>query len=527
MRRITQLVRAFPGRVLVVCAGVIVATAAAAPALAQTAMDLGLRDSSFVDDGTDGTMADAGFGGSISPTAGRPVLRDGDLDYPREADTVRDGILTPAMPEEAGAVEDSALVDQRDADSIAAFENPPAGHDPLLFQIENIAPSDPRLNRLPRRLFEQEPYDPVGITIGSFVLFPEVEISGARFSNVFASPNAQSDGALDITPAGRLVSNWSTHTLEFRGAGDFSFYNEYTSENDRGYLLEARGRLDATRRTNVQAVASRQRAKESRSAIDASSIGDPSFVTQDLAASTLTHRFNRLTVQLTGTLTDTQYETTGLAAADDRDSTERALGARASWEFKPTLAAFAVIEANDRAFDRAATSDDLNRASTGRRYRGGISFGDTGQILRGELSVGYGVQDFDAVGLNDVEGAIFDANLAWRLNALTALLLSAGTDFSETTMADAGGVLEHRVALDARHAFRPSLIGTAGIAGMRRSYAGIDIDESELALRLGLEYYLAREAVLFGRYEHLAFRSDFLDGDYDADEFRIGLRLRR
>lgn len=522
MRRVAQFVRTFSGRALLVCVGAIVATSTD-PVRAQTAASLGLRAS--LDDTADG-MWDLDAGQSAWSVSGPPPVRDGDLDYPREPEAAQDGVLVTPMAEEAG-VGDPALVDQRDPESIGAFEEPPAGHDPLLFQIEDIAPSDPRLNRLPRRLFGAEPYDPVGIRIGSFVLFPEVEISGARFSNVFASPNAQSDWALDVAPAGRLVSNWSVHALEFRAAGDFSFYDEYSSENDKGYLLETRGRLDATRRTNLQAVASRQRARESRSAIDASSVGDPSFVMQDLAASTLTHRLNRLSLQLTGTLTDTRYETEGATTPDDRDSTERALGARVSWEFKPTLSAFAVIEGNDRAFDRAATSDGLNRASTGRRYRGGISFGDAGQTLRGEFSIGYGVQDFDAVGLKDVEGAVFDANLAWRANALTSLLLTARTDFPETTTAGTGGVLEHRVALDARHAFRSSLIGTAGIGAMRRSYAGIDIDESELALRLGLEYYLAREAVLFGRYEHIALRSDFAAGDYDADEFRVGLRLRR
>lgn len=523
MRRLAQFVRVFSGNALLVCASAIAVTTAAR-AFAQTETGLGLR--ATIDAAADETW-DPDAGQSAWSASGRPPVRDGDLDYPREAEAVQDGVLTPALAEETAGVEGPALVDQRDPQSIAAFEDPPAGHDPLLFQIEDIAPSDPRLNRLPRRLFEAEPYDPVGISIGSFVLFPEVEIAGNSFSNVFASPDARSDRALDIAPAGRLVSNWSVHALELRGAGDFSFYNEYQSENDKGYLLEARGRLDVTRRTNLQAVASRQRAKESRSAIDASSIGDPAFVKQDFAGSTLTHRFNRLSLQLTGTLTDTRYETAGSTIPDDRDSSERELGVRANWEFKPTLTAFAVIEGNSRAFDRVATSDNLSRASTGRRYRGGVSFGDTGQTLRGEVSVGYGIQNFDAVGLKDVEGAIFDANLAWRLNALTSLLLTAGTDFAETTTAGTGGVLEHRVALDARYAFRTDLVGTAGIGSMRRNYAGINIDESELALRLGFEYYLAREAVLFSRYEHIAFQSDFADGNYNSDEFRFGLRLRR
>lgn len=523
MRHFAQVVRPRAGRALVACAAAMVFVAT--PAFGQAA-GVASRDQS-AGESAGATTLSTGLRGTIPSGSGRPIVRDGDLNYPPEPAEVQDGVLTAPAPEEAGAVDDPALMDQRSPEAIAAFENPPAGHDPLLFQIEDIAPSNPILNRRPRRLFEIEPYDPIGIRLGSFVLFPEVEISGARFSNVFASPNPESDWALDILPTGRLVSDWSNHALELRAAGDFSFYNEFTSENDRGYLIEGRGRLDVTRRTNVQAVLTRQHSKESRSAIDASSVGPASYVTQDLAASTLTHRFNRLTVQLNGTLTDTQYDAPGISNADDRNFTERAAGGRVSWEFKPTLSVFAAVDGNTRKFDHVATTDGLSRDSHGSRYRGGISFGETGQVLRGEISVGYGSQDFEAADLADVDGTILEANLAYRFNALTSFLFTAGTNFSETTTVGSGGVLEHRAGAEMRHAFMTSLIGSAGIEGTRRSYAGIDVDERQLALRLGLEYFMAREAIVFTRYEHVAFRSDFPDSNYDSDEFRIGLRLRR
>lgn len=519
MLRTARDVRALSGCALAAYAAAVLL---AVPAMAQMGPAAGQRANTY----GEVSNSDTGLRGTI-PATGRPIVRDGDLSYPRLPEPVQDGILTPDVAEEAGVVADPALVDQRSAEELAAFETAPAGYDPLLFQIEDIAPSDPALNRRPRRLFELEPYDPVGIKIGSFVLFPEVEISGAWYSNLFASPVPESDRAIQILPSGRLVSNWSAHALELRAAGDYSFYDEYPSENDKGYLLEARGRLDFTRRTNLQALASRQRSNESRSAIDASTVGPPSIVTQERASSTLSHRFNRLTLQLTGTLTDTRYDMAGATAPDDRDSAERALGMRASWEFKPTLFAFAAIEGNERSFEHAATSDNLSRDSNGRRYLGGISFGDTGEVLRGEISAGYGLQDFDVPGVADIDGVLVEANLAWRINALTSLMFTAGTDLSETTTVGSGGVIEHRAGIEARHAFRQSLIGSAGIEGMKRSYAGIDVDETQLALRMGLEYFLSREAIVFTRYEHIAFRSDFAGGDYDADEFRLGLRLRR
>src|SRR5690606_35597821 len=148
---------------------------------------------------------------------------------------------------------------------------------------------------------------------------------------------------------------------------------------------------------------------------------------------------------------------------------ERALGVRASWEFKPTLFAFAAIEGNERSFERPAASDNLSRDSQARRYRAGVSFGDTSEILRGELSAGYGLQDFDVPGVADIDGVIVEANLAWRINALTSLMFTAGTDLSETTTVGSGGVIEHRAGVEARHAFRQYLIGSAGIEGMKRS----------------------------------------------------------
>jgi len=61
------------------------------------------------------------------------------------------------------------VVDTRPREDIDVFENPPAGFDPLLFQIEDLDPI--RSNRATTRLFRLEPYDPVGIQVGSFVLF--------------------------------------------------------------------------------------------------------------------------------------------------------------------------------------------------------------------------------------------------------------------------------------------------------------------------------------------------------------------
>jgi len=386
-------------------------------------------------------------------------------------------------------------------------------------------------DRRTRRIATLEPFDPVGIRAGSFVLFPEVELGLSAFSNVFRSPAARSDTSFDVRPSARLVSNWRVHALEFRTTGTLSYFNEFDSENEQGYLIEARGRLDITRRTNLQASLSREVAQESRSAIDASSVGDRADVTTDRATAAFRHRFNRLAIELRGSVTDNQFGDVSVGPVtisnSDRDYTQTEEAIRATWELKPTLFLFSELALNQREYERASQTDGIRRDSTGERYRVGLSFGSTGRILRGEISLGWGIQRPDDPRLEDISGLLVDSNVAWRVSELTSLVFSARTDVSETTTTGSGGVLTRQAGIEARHAFRRQLIGSAGLSYTDQDFAGVAIDESEWRATLGVEYFLNREAVLFGRYAHTVFNSTQPATDYTSDELRVGIRLRR
>lgn len=490
---------------------------AAAPATSEPADD----------DDPDQITDDPAAPDPVMQAARRAVVQDGDQNGPAEPTAPEDGTIDLSEPP---VVQDgSATAEARTPEDIAAFENPPAGFDPLLFQIEDL---DPILdNRHPRRLFQNEPYDPVGIRIGSFVLFPEVEFGGLWNSNVFLAPNARSDVALDVRPSARLVSNWTTHALEFRATGDFSFYNEFESEDDDGYLLEARGRLDITKRTSVQALVSRGLTQESRSALDASAIGTRADVLTERAEATFNHRFNRLSVQFRGSVTDYSYgdtEAFGVVTNnDDRDNTVYEETVRLTWELKPSLMPFAEVAVNQRSYDLAAVTDLINRSSDGQRYRAGLSFGNSGEILRGEVSLGYGIQSPDDSRLRDIDGLLVDANATWRVTDLTSLLFTARTDVLETTTTNVGGAFYRFLSIEARHALRRYLIATVGLSYATQNSRDDVIDESELRASAGLEYFLNRETILFGNYVHTNFDAVGEVSDYTSDEVRVGMRIRR
>ncbi len=479
----------------------------------------------------------------------RLIIQDGDLSFPRTRSQPRDGVIEVGEPPPILDGSDPTTTDTRTRRDIDLFESPPAGFDPslfqaedpsprdrqpddvdpLLFQIENIEPV--RDNRRPRRLFLFEPFDPIGIKVGSFILFPEVETALRWNSNVLSSPNAESDISYTVDPSARLVSDWSRHALEFNARATLSFFKEIQSEDNRGYFVEARGRLDFTRRSNLQGLISHSIAQESRSAIDASNALDRTDIKTQRAALTFNHRFNRLTVQLRGSFEtrDLSDDVSGGAINrnDDRDSDEWEQAIRATWEFKPTLAAFAEVGFIQREFGAPAQSDNIQRDTTGERYRVGLDFGDTGTYLRGEISVGYGIERPDVGTLNEVETFLFDANASYRFNELTTFLLNARSDIDETTNADSAGVITHFIGLEARHAFRRNIIGNVEASISTREFDNTTLEESEWRIGAGLEYFMNRNMVLFGNYEHTDFDSNSPGSSFVDDEVRFGLRLRR
>lgn len=447
-----------------------------------------------------------------------------------EAPAQQDGIVPSGEADAAPRDGEPSLDgDARLKSDVAAFENPPAGYDAIAFQIDDI---DPILDRRPARLARFEPFDPIGIRKGSWVIFPEIEAGMGFTSNVFRAPSRDSSTFFDVRPTVRAVTNWRVHAIELKATGLASSFSEFASENDRAYAVEARGRYDLSKRTNIEALVSHARDQESREARNAiGSAAERPDVLTTKAAIALNHRFNRLSVQLRGGVTESDYQPVeaiggGTLSNSQKDVVQRDTAARASWEFKPTLLAFAEVGANDRSY-KTAPSDGISRDSRGLRVITGVSFGSVDTRLRGTVGIGYGAQRPDAGILDTTSGLLVEANVGLRVSALTSLLATAKTDFNDSTTVGQSGSVVRQFGLEARHAFRRNLIATAGIKYNVADYQGVGLTERETTLSLGAEYFLNREWTVFGRYDHVMFATTAANGDYNIDVARVGVRWRQ
>lgn len=446
-----------------------------------------------------------------------------------EATVEQDGVMPTGEAQAPRDGEPDLDSDARLKSDIAAFQNPPAGYDAVAFQIDDI---EPILDRRPARLARFEPYDPLGIRRGSWIIFPEVETALGGTTNVFRSPSQEGTSFFEVRPTVRAVTNWRVHAIELKASGLASAYPGFASENDRAYALEARGRYDLSKRTNIEALVSHARDQESREARNAigSAAERPDILTSK-AVVALNHRFNRLAVHLRGAVTESDYQPVeavggGILSNRQKDVLQRETAARATWEFKPTLLAFSEVSVNDRTH-KATPADGISRDSRGLRVVSGISFGNADTRLRGSVGIGWGEQRPDDNRLQATSGLLVEANVGLRVSALTSLLATAKTDFNDSTTVGQSGSLARQFGLEARHAFQRHLIGTAGIKHAITDYRGVDLTERETTLSLGLEYFLNREWTAFGRYDHIIFATTAAGGDYTADVAKVGVRWRQ
>lgn len=405
----------------------------------------------------------------------------------------------------------------------------PTGYDALAFQIEAL---DPLNDRRTDRLFRFEPYDPVGIRIGSFVIYPEAELGVLTNSNVFRSSRPAADFAYDTRGTVRVVSDWRVHALELRAIGRASFYDRFETENDGTWGVDARGRLDISRRSNIEIALSHLSDKDIRSLIDspvnATRRGD---VTTDRAAASFNQQLGRATLQLRGSLTDVNFSsvpsTNGTVINNDsRNYTQQDGAVRIAYALNRHAAVFVDTALREREYAVAA-GDGFLRSSTSERYRLGVQFSPLGSILRGEISAGWGQQTPRDSRLATIQGYLLDASLAWRATALTSFLLSLRSEFYDTTFPNSPGTLAREVGLEVRHAFQRQLIGTAAVRHAWAPYEGVSLEDKLLTGELGLDLYVNGNVSLYARLQHLDFQSTDRTRNYIDDIVRVGVRVRQ
>ncbi len=184
------------------------------------------------------------------------------------------------------------------------------------------APSIPPRRRRP---VEDKPFDPLGITAGSFLLFPALEFVGGYDSNPARSMTGSGSWFTSVMPELRAQSNWRRHELTANLRGSYTAYESASALDRPSVDAKVNGRIDIFSTTRLDL--------EGRFLVATDNPGSPNLqsglaklpINTTLGGSAgLVQRFNRFELGLKGSVDRTVYQPStfedgSTASNDDRN----------------------------------------------------------------------------------------------------------------------------------------------------------------------------------------------------------------
>jgi hypothetical protein len=403
---------------------------------------------------------------------------------------------------------------------------------PVYVTTGALVPAPPPLQTPRRKRPDSDPYEPLGIRAGAFLLYPAVELKAGYDSNPARSENGGGSPLYVVAPELKLKSDWVRHELRADLRGSHSIYSDMTNLNRTTFDGKVNARLDATAKAKIDL--------EGRYALDSDAPGSPENPTDVRspprysragATAGLTQGFNRFEVALKGVFDRTVYEAAKLNDGTTLDNSDRNYNQyggtlRGSYELTPGIKPFVEGGLDTRAHDKRIDRSGFERDSDGVTWRAGTTFELT-RKLTGEISAGYLTRRYEDARLRDLDGFIADASLTWLASALTTVRLTAKSAAEETTLLDVAGILKRDVGIEVEHSFRRWLIGTARFGYGVDEYDGVGRKDHRYVAGTTLTYKLNPMMQLKGEFRHEWLRTDAVGENYDASTVLFGVRLQR
>ena len=286
-------------------------------------------------------------------------------------------------------------------------------------------PPPPRLERPDERTpsaREAENYEARGVRIGSFLLFPALELDEALNDNVFAVSAGSGPTASFlqiIKPSAELRSNWSNHMLNLTARGNIGFYTAAPAQNYQDVSIGADGRFDIQRNWNTYGGMWFNRRHEDPGTPN--TVTGPSNVTiynQLTGTAGYYQKINRLSGRGEFTADNYNYFDNGLGVAQgvvpnsDRNRTELRESLRLGYEFINGYEFWVRGSLNQRMYMTAVDASGFARNSSGWDMVGGITI-DLGGLTTAEAFAGYLQQNYVNPGTPPVQGPQFGLLAYW------------------------------------------------------------------------------------------------------------------
>lgn len=375
---------------------------------------------------------------------------------------------------------------------------------------------------------ERPELDALGLKAGGFTAFPSLEVEGVYDDNIFLDQTGEIDDFITtVSPALRLNSNWSSHALNFSGSGDIVRYSDNAAEDNDTFKLNANGRIDVRRDTQISAGLGFEKGVEDRGSVDdANGITPTDFKVETFDVGFF-NKWNRVSLKVDGNFTRRDFDdvrtTGGVTNNDDRDRDEFKLDVRGGYEIQPQYEAFAQVILSAVNYEDALDDAGVDRDNEGFEVRGGARIDLTG-LLFGDVFLGYISRDYEDSTLTAVDEFSAGVDLTWNVTPLTTVKGGVKRGISETTLASASGNLSTSINASVDHELLRNLILTGRAGATRNEFEGTDREDDTIQAGIRAKYLLNRYVYLTLGYDYATKDSTAANSDYDSNKFLFRIR---
>jgi hypothetical protein len=376
---------------------------------------------------------------------------------------------------------------------------------------------------------DAESFEPFGVRVGSFKLFPVAELWEIYNTNVFAAQNNQSDDWITvIKPSLSLQSDWNLHALVFDAFTGVGRYADNTAENFIDYGARAQGKLDLPawgRDTALFGGLAYSKLHEDRGSPDAVNGRDPTEYSKTTGGAGFQYKPGRLGFLLNAFADSYNFDDVATSANtiinnDDRDRIEYRESLRVGYEIQPGYEAFVRGTLRQVRYDTTPDDSGFRRNSNGYDAVGGVKI-DLGRITNVELYGGYLSNDYSDARLSTVSGVSFGGAVNWEPLRNLKVRGSADRSVQETTDANFAGYLATTFRIGADYDFRPNISFNTSVSYTMNEYQrnttfrGNEREDDIINAEVGMKYMFSRNYYVNPSYRYTTRDSNVTGSDYD------------
>jgi hypothetical protein len=348
------------------------------------------------------------------------------------------------------------------------------------------------------------PDSPAGFAVGSFVLYPRLEIDGEYDDNVFRTRNNREDDFIfRVRPGFSLVSDWSLHGVEFYAQGEIGRYVNFGSESYEAFTVGGRTRFDITDELAWVADGDISRNRLSRGApgIFGGPIGPNTIVNTYTAGTALVYSGDPLFWRIGPRFTRADYVK---GTPDSQNFNLYEIAGRVGYRVTPDFSVFIDPSYQWVRYDEKTDPFGFKQNSEGFDIRFGIAY-DVAQTVTAELGVGYFRRTYDDSRFKPEDGLSLLARLYWNPTDLVSVEAEARRSLSQyrttiNNIAAVGNAIETYVGLRVGWEAAPALVVDAGGAFAHYEYRGQNVTERYWYFDVGARYYLNANFYVGPRY---------------------------